>query len=100
MREREGPSCHNNQGCVHTPAKLPKLSEAWGGQGGPISHGAMGGRVLPPAQARTSTKWYGNLPFFSFRTTFWMFRKPYAAAKRSRTSPFFSRVTSWKSLFL
>lgn len=56
--------------------------------------------VSPPAQARTSTKWYGDLPFFSFRITFWMFRKPYAAAKRNRTSPFFSRVTSWKSLFL
>lgn len=55
---------------------------------------------LPPGQARTSTKWYKNFPFFNFRTMFWIFRKPYAAAKRSTVSPSFSRVTSWKSLFL
>lgn len=29
-----------------------------------------------------------------------MFRKPYVEAKQSTTTPSFSRLTSWKSLFL
>ena len=50
-----------------------------------------------------STKSYPPLvppPALHLRTTFWMFRKPYAAANRSTVSPFTSRRTSRKSGFL
>lgn len=55
---------------------------------------------LPDGQAITSTKWYGDFPLLSFCTRFWIFRNPYVDAKHNTTTPSFSRVTSWKSLFL
>lgn len=55
---------------------------------------------LPDGQAITSTKWYGDFPLLSFCTRFWMLRKPYVDAKHNTTTPSFSKVTSWKSLFL
>lgn len=56
--------------------------------------------TLPDGQAITSTKWYGDFPLLSFCTRFWMLRKPYVDAKHSTATPSFSRVVSWKSLFL